>query len=149
MTKIRPVLSTKNKYYISKHAFYAAYHFAMQYSEWKIEYERLMSSAVRGIDYEKDNTSGSFEGDSTSRIAMKTAPLKQNLDLINQLAVIAGEDLSNYILQAVTIEGVTYNYLRQRGMPCSKNEFYLRRRMFYYYLSQHLEKGDTGDNKMF
>lgn len=148
MTKIRPVLSTKNKFYISKHAFYAAYHFAMQYSEWKLEYESLISSAVRGIDYEKDNTGGSFEGDSTSRIAIKTAPLKRNLDLINSLAVLAGDDLSQYILQAVTIEGVTYNYLRQRGMPCSRNEFYLRRRKFYYLLSQHLAKwGRRGQEK--
>ena len=149
MTKIRAKLSTKNKYYISKHAFYTAYHFALQYPEWKDRYDELLSSSLRAIDYEKDNTGGSFEGDATARIGIKISAYKGNLDLINRIAVIAGDDLSAYILQAVTQEGVTYNYLRQRGMPCGKNEFYLRRRRFYYLLSKALgekEIGHAGDN---
>lgn len=140
MTKIRAKLSSKNKYYISKHAFYTAYHYALQYPEWLGAYEKAMTSSLRAIDYEKDNTGGSFEGDATARIGMKISMYKSRLDLINSIAVIAGEDLSDYILQAVTQEGVTYNYLRSRKMPCGKNEFYLRRRKFYYLLSKALEE---------
>ena len=40
-TKIRPVLSEKNKYYIDKHRYYELKHFCLQYDDWKKAYSIL------------------------------------------------------------------------------------------------------------
>lgn len=148
MPKIRSTLSKKNEYYISPHAFYAAYHQAMRYTEWLEEYEAIASATIKAVDYEHDGGSGSYTGDPTSSLGAKLARISKNLDAIRWAAKEAGEDLYTYILYAVTNEGVTYKYLRTKKIPCSRNEFYQRRRKFYYLLSKRMEIGDTGDNNL-
>ena len=125
MTKIRAELSKKNPLYIDRHAFLSAYHFALQYPEWKAQYADMIGGAIRGLDY-NDMPKG-------------------NIDLIERTALIAGENLVEFILYAVTNEGVTYKYLtggrcKLGRIPCGKNEYYQRRRMFYYLLSKRMEE---------
>lgn len=140
MTIIRPELSKKNELYIDKHAFYTAYHFALQYSEWKTQYAELIGSASKAIDY-NGMPHGSSVGDPTARIAMRSSILSSNIELIERTALIAGRDLAEYLLIGVTVEGETYNHLRMKyGMPCGKNVYYKMRRLFYYLLSQSLEE---------
>ena len=43
MSRTRPELSKKNKYYISKHRYYELKHFCLQYPEWVEKYK----SAIR------------------------------------------------------------------------------------------------------
>lgn len=146
MTKIRAKLSDKNEYYISPHAFYTAYHFALRYGEWLEEYETMAASGIKGINYGRDSGGGSHIGDPTSALGMKLSVISRNLTLIQSAAREAGQDLYPYILQGVTVEGVTYKYLRTKRIPCSRNEYYARRRKFYYLLSKKIENGDSGDN---
>ena len=59
--------------------------------------------------------------------------------------MIAGEGLAEYILYATTNEGVTYRYLTGERckfgrIPCGRNEYYQRRRLFYYLLSKRMEE---------
>lgn len=144
MTKIRAELSKKNPLYIDRHAFLSAYHFALQYPEWKAQYADMIGGAIRGLDY-NDMPKGSSTGDPTARLAMRTSILRSNIDLIERTALIAGENLVEFILYAVTNEGVTYKYLtggrcKLGRIPCGKNEYYQRRRMFYYLLSKRMEE---------
>lgn len=144
MTKIRAELSKKNPLYIDRHAFLSAYHFALQYPEWKVQYADMIGGAIRGLDY-NDMPKGSSTGDPTARLAMRTSILRSNIDLIERTALIAGENLVEFILYAVTNEGVTYKYLtggrcKLGRIPCGKNEYYQRRRMFYYLLSKRMEE---------
>ena len=88
---------------------------------------------------------GSETGDPTSRIAMRSSVLRSNIDLIESTALIAGEEIAEFILYAVTNEGVTYKYLtggrcKLGRIPCGRNEYYQRRRMFYYLLSKRMEE---------
>ena len=76
---------------------------------------------------------------------MRSSVLRSNIDLIESTALIAGEDLAEFILYAVTNEGVTYKYLtcgrcKLGKIPCGRNEYYQRRRMFYYLLSKRMEE---------
>lgn len=150
MTKIRAELSKKNPLYVEKHAFLSAYHFALQYPDWKRQYSDAIGSAVKAVDYD-DMPHGNGTGDPTSRIAMRSSVLRSNLDLIESTALIAGEDIAEYILYAVTTEGVTYKYLRfgkckeLKPIPCNKNEYYQRRRLFYYLLSKRMEERNNKD----
>lgn len=145
MTKMRAELSKKNPLYIDKHAFLSAYHFALQYPEWKRQYVESVGAAVKAIDY-NDMPHGNGVGDPTARIAMRSSILSSNIEMIESVALTAGRDMAEYVLYAVTHEGVTYNYLRlgrckELGkIPCGRNQYYQMRRLFYYLLSQRMEE---------
>lgn len=140
MTTIRPELSKKNTLYIDKHAFYSAYHFALQYPSWKKQYAELIGSASKAIDY-SGMPHGTSTGDPTARIAIRSSIIRSNIDLIERTALIAGRDIAEYLLIGVTVEGETYNHLRTKhGIPCGRNQYYKMRRLFYYLLSQSLEE---------
>lgn len=144
MTKIRAELSKNNPWYIEKYAFRTVYYFALQYPSWKLQYADTIGSAVKAIDND-GMPRGSETGDPTSRIAMRSSVLRSNIDLIESTALTAGEDLAEFILYAVTNEGVTYKYLtcgqcKLGKIPCGRNEYYQRRRMFYYLLSKRMEE---------
>ena len=149
MTKVRPELSKKNELYIDKHAFYMAYHFALQYPEWKRQYAELIGAPVKAVDY-KDSPHGTGMGDPTSRIAMRTSILRSNIEVIESTALIAGRDLAEFLLYAVTTEGVTFNYLRTGRcplgvIPCERTKYYQMRRLFYYLLSKRIEERSITD----
>ena len=144
MTQIRSELSKTNPLYIDKYAFRTAYYFALQYPKWKRQYAEYMGAAVKAVDYD-DMPRGSGTGDPTSRIAMRSSILRGNIDLVECTALIAGRDLAEYLLYAVTNEGITYNYLQSGRfklgrIPCGRNQYYQMRRLFYYLLSQKLEE---------
>ena len=144
MTKIRAELSKKNPLYIDKHAFLSAYRFALQYPEWKRQYADAIGSAVKAVDY-NDMPHGTGTGDPTARIAMRSSILRSNIDLIERIALTAGQDLAEYLLYAVTNEGVTFNYLHSERCPlgkilCERTKYYQMRRLFYYLLSKRLEE---------
>lgn len=148
MTRVRPELSKRNELYIDKHAFYTAYHFALQYPEWKRQYSELIGGAVKAVDY-KDSPRSSETGDPTACIAMRSSILRGNIELVESTALIAGRDLAEYLLFAVTNESVTYKYLssgrvKELGaIPCGRNQYYNMRRLFYYLLSKKLEEANV------
>lgn len=145
MTKIRVELSKKNPLYVEKHAFLSAYHFALQYPKWKRQYAESVGAVIKAVAYD-GMPHGTETGDPTARIAMRTDILSGNIALIENIALTAGRDLAEYILYAVTNEGVSYNYLRcgrckeLAPIPCGKNEYYQMRRLFYYLLSKKMEE---------
>lgn len=144
MTQIRSELSKTNPLYIDKYAFRTAYYFALQYPKWKRQHAEYVGAAVKAVDYD-DMPRGSGTGDPTSRIAMRSSILRSNIDLVECTALIAGRDLAEYLLYAVTNEDITYNYLRSGRsklgrIPCGRNQYYQMRRLFYYLLSQKLEE---------
>ena len=140
MTKIRAELSKKNPLYIDKHAFLSAYHFALQYPEWKRQYADAIGSAAKAVDY-NDTPHGAGVGDPTARIAMRSSILRSNIDLIERTALIAGRDLAEYLLIGVTVEGETFQHLNLvHRMPCGRSKYYQMRRLFYYLLNKALEE---------
>ena len=144
MTKIRAELSKSNPLYIDKYAFRTAYYFALQYPSWKQQYAETIGSAVKALN-DDGQPHGTDTGDPTARIAMRASVLRSNIELIESTALIAGEDLAEYILYATTNENITYNYLaggrcKLGRIPCGKNYYYQRRRLFYYLLSKRLEE---------
>jgi len=140
MPRIRSELSKKNEYWISKHAFYTAYHYALQYNDWKNEYEAV-TGGLRAVNYDGMPHSSSVSNP-TETAGMRGAELHSKMRVIEALAEQAEPTLSQYILKAVTNEDITYEYLRMKlHIPCGHNEYYKARRRFYYLLSKHLEEG--------
>ena len=134
-TTIRPELSRKNRYWISKPRYYELKHFCLQYPGWKKAYAELVEYgvAVSNINNEFKNSEIS---DPTAKIAMMKIYCMDRIEMIEKAAMAADKYLWKYILKAVT-EGLSYTYLKSRlEIPCSRDTYYERYRRFFWLLSQ-------------
>lgn len=133
-TLIRPEISEKNKYWISKHRHYELKHFCLQYPLWKKSYAELNDPSMPLSMIERIPTTN-IPGDSTAKRAMLKLYYSEYIDLIEKTAMEADKYLYHYILKAVT-EGLSYTYLKARlEIPCSKDTYYDRYRRFFWLLS--------------
>ena len=136
MANIRPI--SASKYGISRHKFLQAYHFCMQYNEWKDELKYKTDTVgvqeMDGMPRGKGGTSNS-----TEKFAIQRVELFRKCEIVEQTAIEADAELYQWILKAVTNEGITYTYLKERmNIPCGKKMYYDRRRKFYYLLSKEI-----------
>ena len=128
MTKIRPEIK-RGEWKLSKHAFYTAYHYALQYPEWKDMYYSIVDLSSSGND---GMPHASGVSNPTESKGLKALGLSEKIKMIEDTAKEAGEDLYPWLLKGVTNEGITYNYLRMiMRIPCGKNQYYDKRRKFY------------------
>ena len=127
----------KDKYKISKYRFRELYYFCLQYNEWMEELENKRNP-LKGTQFEGTASSGS-PGDPTESAAIACAEISNKCDTIEHAAKMADPELWEYILFAVTNEGITFNFLKmQKDMPCESDRYYNSRRKFYYYLDKKL-----------
>lgn len=133
-TMIRPEISEKSKYWISKHRHYELKHFCLQYHMWKKECLDLVG--LRGRSDDEGLTRSSLPGDPTGRCVERRSVYLEKMDLIRRVAVAADPELAEYIFRAVT-EGLSYTYLKSRlNIPCGKDMYYDRYRRFFWLLSE-------------
>lgn len=134
-TVIRPEISEKSKYYISKHRHYELKHFCLQYPTWRKEYAALDNPSVTSSAAEK-MPSSNIPGDPTAKFAVKRAYYSERIKMIEQIAREADDFLYEYILKAVT-EQLSFTYLKSRlEIPCSRDTYYDRYRRFFWLLSE-------------
>ena len=132
-TVIRPEISEKNKYWISKHRHYELRHFCLQYPYWKKAYAMLDDAkvALSSIKYFPDKNAPS---DPTARRAMLKAYYSEKIDLIEKTAYESDPYLYEYIIKAVT-NGLSYTHLKTKlGIPCGRDMYYDRYRKFFWLL---------------
>lgn len=136
MTYIRPELKN-NEWNLTKHEFYTAYHYALQYREWKDMYKSIADlSAVTQDGMPHTNNIS----DTTYQKAVKLDGLGKKISLIENTVKETAPELYCWLLKGVTCENVSYVYLSQvMGIPCGKNYYYKARRKFYYNLSKKIE----------
>lgn len=131
-TRIRPELSSKNKYKISKHRYYELYHFCLQYKEWK-EATAISNSSKPWVIFSKSSIDWS---DPVGSSAISREKYLEKISWVEKSAKLSDPDISEYIIKAVT-EGLSYNYLRLvMEMPCGRDMFYDRYRKFYWILDK-------------
>lgn len=122
---------------ISTHEFYMAMHFAYQYHEWKKELSGLTDTS-KAIQY-SDMPKGSMDPDPTGELVERRERLVRSIDIIESCAHRADPELYEWIMLGVTNDGVNYDsLLTLKGIPCSRNTYYDRRRKFYYLLSKKI-----------
>lgn len=125
------------KYKLDKHEFLRAYHHAMCYKEWLREYNSLLDTS-KAIIYD-DMPHAANTKDTTAEAAEKRERLAGKMRLVEETAMEAEPKIYDYLLLAVTNEGVTYEYLKTvKKIPCGKDMFYDRRRKFYYLLHEKI-----------
>lgn len=134
-TVIRPEISAKNKYWIDKHRHYELKHFCLQYPIWKKAYaafnqSSITSSNIDGLPH------GDTPGDPTGNMATAKVYYAERINLIEQTAKDADEQLYTYILKAVTEER-SYTYLKSKmDIPCGRDMYYDRYRKFFWLLNK-------------
>ena len=131
-TKIRPKLSLKNRYYISKERYYELKHFCLQYGEWMRELSslRLMSNA--GLS--KVPIHSDIE-DITGDMAVRIARITKRIDVLQEAIGKLEPYISSYIFEAVT-KGKTFEYFQGKGIACGRVYFYDRYHEFFWYLDK-------------
>ena len=134
-TTIRPELSKRNRYWISKHRYYELKHFCLQYPGWLKAYKELVVYGVSVSNITNEFRSTEIS-DPTAKIAILKMHCTERIEMIEKAAMETDEYLYKYIIAAVT-EGRSYVYLKSRlDIPCSRDTFYDRYRKFFWLLSQ-------------
>ena len=136
MLKLKPCLSAKNPYALSKHRYYELKHFCLQYPEW-VKIRRAIDISVPTNSVIKLRDEGRF--DKIFEMATVRADLTRNIEMVERVSRRLDPVIGEWIFLAVT-KGVNYTSLKTRyEIPCGKDLFYGYLRKFYYMLSQ--EKG--------
>ena len=135
MSRFR-VLSPKNKYYIPKEAYLTAIHYSLQYPLWDAEVQdaRDTSTAIR---YDKDKVQTSPNGDMIYNAATRAIELSKKIDLINEVISQCAEGM-DYFIRLGVCYGLTFDQLKERGMPCERDMYYRIRQRYYYELSYRI-----------
>lgn len=129
------IRTLNKKYGISKNRFKELYYWCLQYNEWKDELKYKTDTAKSiGVT---DMPVAHSNGNSTQDLAIRRAELERNCRIIERAAIEADPEIHQYLLKAVTNEGVTYQYLKLiMNIPCSHNTYYERRKKFYWLLDK-------------
>lgn len=134
-TDIRPEISKKNRYWISRHRYYELKHFCLQYPEWAKEYSKLRES-ISGDICVGGGIKSSDVRDKTGEIAVKLAELDRCMSLVKKLCNEADARLSEFIFMAVT-EGKSYAALSSvYEIPCGQDTYYDRYHKFFWLLDK-------------
>ena len=130
-TVIRPEISKKNPYYISKHRYYELKHFCLQYPEWKRDYLYL-GDLIKTGNFSRGEKS---ENNPVESAVSKRLYVRTKMETVEKAAKQADSDIGDYILKAVT-EDLSFVQLKmQYEIPCERDMYYDRYRKFFYILN--------------
>lgn len=136
--KIKPELSSKNKYRLNKHRHYELKHFCLQYPMWKQLYSELNDPGIP-LSSINDIRTSNIPGDPTFKRAAAKLYYSDKIDMVEEIAFMTDKYLYEYIIKAVT-EGRSYEYLKVKmNIPCGRDMFYDRYRRFFWLLNNARE----------
>lgn len=125
----------KSQYKLPPPIFRCVRNYALSYPTWKAQESIWLG--VKGMEYD-GMPHGTSVGNPTESLGIKLAELGNNCNAIEEVARMAGEDLSHWLLLGVT-EDITADELIRRGMPCCNKVYYRMRRKFFYLLAKYLK----------
>lgn len=133
-TTIRPSISKKRTYYISKHRYYELKHFCLQYHEWKNLIFSPAGFSSKSLEWHPKKDKSLI--DPTYDEVCFREEAKKNIEMVEEAAKDTDKFLAGFILEAVT-DGVSYTYLKMvENVPCSRDKFYICYHKFFWILSQ-------------
>ena len=140
MAKLKPELSKKNRYWLSKHRYYELKHFCLQYKEWKTLYLSLSEPYHTTVGMDGSSKKSIEWVDSTVRTVLKREQYLTKMRLVETAATQADPAIHTYLFKGVT-DGVGYTYLKTvMNIPCGRDMYYDRYRKFFWLLDSHLSK---------
>ena len=137
-TVIRPEISEKSKYWISRNRYYELKHFCLQYPDWKAELEQIVKTlGYSALSFEREPTGKTnLVHDTVFICAERREVLLKNIALVDTASKEAGRDLSRYLIKGVT-EGWSYTQLKMSmQIPCCRDSYYDIYRKFFWLLDK-------------
>ena len=130
-TVIRPEISKRSPWYISKHRYYELKHFCLQYPEWQQNVRDLIRY---GKTSEIVRTNITEWLDPVGDTACLISYYQDQIAMVNSAAKEADAQLWSYIVKAVT-QDLSFTALKMiHNIPCGKDMYYDRYRKFFYIL---------------
>lgn len=125
-----------SKYFIPKEEYLTVLHFCRQYPYWEAELAAIREDIPgSGIDTQKEKVQSSNQYDPVSTMAMRMATISKKKKLVDDVVRECSAGMDKWVILGVC-HGLTYQQLKQRGIPCSPNTYYKIRRYFYYRMSK-------------
>lgn len=118
---------------LTKHELLFAKHYCYRYAEM-CEQRTNLYYAIKSPTFDSAATPTSKKHSYVEDCAIKSAQLSSNIERIENsvsLAIKNDPVLYPYILQGVTDEFATFNFLAQKGLPCCRNTYYTIVRKVY------------------
>lgn len=122
--------------YISKYRYYQLKYFCYQYHEWEKAKSNLKISP--GGNFGKNVTEFVIENDKTGDIAIKMEELDRKMELVDEVIEEVAPEIYIWLKMCV-VDGKSYDKLVAYGVPCGKEYFYKRYRLFFSRINQLLE----------
>lgn len=130
-TTIRPEVSHKNTYYLSRNRYYELKHFCLQYPEWKKSYISLKGLPTKSACV-NESVQGGETSDPTELYAEARLYYKDRMTMVETSVEKAAGDLHALLLKSVT-EGLSYWKI---APPCCKEVWYAAYRRFFWLLDK-------------
>lgn len=109
-----------SKYYVPKEEYLTVLHFCKQYPDW----EKEISD-----DYKQRGMLSQYSD------PVRIATIKKKKAILEMVIQKTADGMDEWLFLGVC-HGLTYPQLKQRGIPCGRNQYYEMRQRFYYYLSR-------------
>lgn len=137
-TVIRPELSKRNEFYISRHRYYELKHYCLQYKEWEKAVKALDDALGIKSNWLKDISSNGSSNNPIDKLTTNKNYYLTKMEEISKLADKTNSKIGYFILKGVT-EGYTYEYLAAHGLLVSRSEYYESYRKFFWLLDKKRE----------
>ena len=132
-TTLKPELSDKNEFYISKHRFYELKHLCLQYPEWKSALSRIKGLRARPTDIPILDKK---HGNPTEKAAFARVYFSNRIDMLEKAANRTDEVIGKYVLYGVT-NGYSYDTVNANmNIPCCRDAYYHYYRKFFWILDK-------------
>ena len=128
--------SKNSEYYIPREDYLTAIHFSLRYPLWLEEIKGLEDTSA-AIRYDRDKVQTSSDYDSTAEAAVRIAKIRDKVTLVEEVIRYVSHDMDYWIKLGVCY-GLTFDQLKNKGMPCERDTYYLMRRHYYYELCQRI-----------
>ena len=129
-TSIRPEVSSKKEYWLSRHRYYELKHFCLQYPEWKRNYRALDGFAPHSPGLRE--RVGRTPGDPVTGCVAERLYYRERMEIVETAAREAADDLGARLTKAVT-EGLSYETV---APPCCREVWYAAYRRFFWLLDK-------------
>ena len=117
--------------YISKNRYYELKYFCYQYPEWKKEKTKL--KIFPGGNFGK--TISKKQTDITCDLAVKLSNLDYKIETVDKCIAETAPEIEPWLKKCI-VEGKSYDKLVPDGVPCCREYFYKRYRLFFSRLNQ-------------
>ena len=128
-------LSRSNPYYLPRETFLTVIHWVRQYPTWLAI--KAAEKGPRGVSYDGERVQSNGLGDPTAHAAIRMAQVSSKIEIVERCAQEVAKDLASWIILGTCYQ-LTYNQLRERGIPCGKDLYYKLRRQFYFAISNEI-----------